>query len=173
MTTNQTGRAGLVRTASALSGKTASKKSATKKATTKKSTPKKAVTKKATTKRNTAQGTTGRTASLKADLKKFANEEYATAELTRGALVMFQREGMDAVRSALLALMGSKLPLMGNSVNDSAVESLVNQLADDYRKVEATDRKALRAVIHWLDGKVEVDAATANGLLATLNSLQA
>ena len=173
MTTNQAERTALLRTASALGSKAASTKSVTKKTATKKAVTKKATTKKATTKRNTAQGTTERTASLKADLKKFANEEYATAELTRGALVMFQREGMDAVRSALLALMGSKLPLLGSSVNDSAVESLVNQLADDYRKVEAADRKALRAVIHWLDGKIEVDAATANGLLATLNSLQA
>ena len=80
---------------------------------------------------------------------------------------------MDAVRIALLALMGSKLPLLGNSINDREIESLVSHLADDYRKLATDDRKALRSVIHWLDGKMEVDPATANGLLATLNSLQA
>ena len=111
---------------------------------------------------------TSRTASLRTDLKKFADEEYASTDFTHGAMVMVQREGMDAIRAALMALMASKIPLLGSGLGSHAVDSLVDQLMDDYHKVDATQRKGLRAVIRWLSGDLQVDTETTTKLLTTL-----
>lgn len=111
---------------------------------------------------------TSRTASLRADLKKFADEEYASTDFTHGAMVMVQREGMDAIRTALTALMASKIPLLGSGLSSHAVDSLVNQLVDDYHKLDAAGRKGLRAVIRWLSGDLHVDGETTTKLLTVL-----
>lgn len=116
--------------------------------------------------------TTSRRASLASDLKKYANEEYATTDLTHGALIMVQREGMDAVRAALMALLGGNIPIFGSGMSDNAVDSLVSQLADDYKKLDAGERKALRAVLLWLSGNFEVDDETKNHLIATFTNLK-
>jgi hypothetical protein len=109
-----------------------------------------------------------RTASLRTDLKKFTDEEYASTDFTHGAMVMVQREGMDAIRAALTALMASKIPFLGSGLSSHAVDSLVNQLVDDYHKLDAAERKGLRAVIRWLSGDLHVDTETTTKLLTVL-----
>jgi hypothetical protein len=121
--------------------------------------------------RRSGATTTSRRASLASDLKKYADEEYTSTELTHGALIMVQREGMEAVRAALMALLGGNIPIFGSGMSDNAVDALVDQLADDYKKLAADERKALRAVLHWLSGKFEADEETRNNLIATFTNL--
>lgn len=121
-----------------------------------------------TSSESSSSTSTSRTASLRTDLKKFTTEEYATTDFTHGAMVMVQREGMDAIRAALMALMASKIPLLGSGLSSHAVDALIDQLVDDYRKVDAAERKGLRAVIRWLSGDLHVDTETTTKLLTVL-----
>jgi hypothetical protein len=117
----------------------------------------------------TSASRTSRTATLSSDLKKFADESYETSELTHGALLMVQSEGVEILREAALALFASKIPLVGGAVGDQAVEGITRKLADDYKKLAAADRKAVRAVVNWLDGRYEVDEQTATRLMDTFS----
>lgn len=153
---------------------TSSRKTTSKKRDTAEHSAEKPKTVRRKTSKETAHSTTSRarTVSLKSDLKKFADEEYAAGDLTQGALLLVRSEGVDVIREALLALMASKLPLFGNQLSDNAVDSLVNKLQDDYRKFNTAERKAARAVLHWLGGKYEADAETQKRLLTTFTNSQ-
>lgn len=113
-----------------------------------------------------------RAATLRTDLKKHAGEEYATSELLRGALIMVEREGADAIRAAALALLAGKIPLAGDALSKQAVDSLIRKLTDDYKKLNADDKKALRGVLNWLSGTFELDAGTRTQLVAALSATE-
>jgi hypothetical protein len=82
---------------------------------------------------------------------------------------MVQSEGVEIIREAALALFASKIPLVGDTVGDQAVENITRQLSDDYKRLGAADRKAMRAVVSWLSGNYEVDAETTSRLMTSLN----
>jgi hypothetical protein len=151
----------------------------TKKSTSQKSTGKASTNTKQSNKKTPPKKTTGgqsgastRSATLRTELKKFAGESYETSELLRGALIVVEREGADAVRAAVMALVASKIPLAGNELAKSAADPLIRQLTDDYKKLNAADRKAVRGVINWLTGAIEVDSRTTNDLVRTLSASQ-
>lgn len=122
-------------------------------------------------KRTTARKTTSRSRlSLSSDLKKYADEAYATGELLRGGVLLVEREGTDAIREAVMAFLASQVPLFGGQLGQEAVAGLVRKLNDDYRKLGVDDRKALRAILNWLSGAHKVDAETASRLLTELQS---
>jgi hypothetical protein len=149
----------------------------TKKTTRKKKSTASSASKKSTTRKRTASKTSKRKSTstsrqrvtLRGDLDKFASEEYGAAELLRGGLLIVEREGAEIVRQAVVALLASKIPLFGGSLGDEAIDGVIRKLTDDYRKVKADERKAMRAVVNWLRGSYEVDTRTANELLAALN----
>ena len=138
--------------------------------TTAKTTAKKAPAKKTQAKKPTAKTTTTRAATLRTDLKKHATETYATGELLRGALIVVEREGADAIRTAVMALLASKVPLAGNALSKQAVDSLVRILTDDYKKLNSDDKKAVRGVLNWLSGAFEVDTGARTQLVAALSA---
>lgn len=142
----------------------------TAKSSAKKAPAKKAPAKKTPAKKTTPKTTTTRAATLRTDLKKHANETYATSELLRGALVIVEREGVDAIRTAVLALLASKVPLAGNALSKQAVDSLVRVLTDDYKKLNSDDKKAVRGVLNWLSGAFEVDTGAHTQLVAALSA---
>lgn len=161
--------------------KSTTTKSAAKKRTTKKSTAKKSTTKKATTrktssstssaarrKRNTTS-TKRSTASLRTDLTKLAGENYSTGDFTRGATVLIQEEGVEILRDALMVMLASKTPLIGNMVSGAALDALLDKVADNYKKLTVADRKALRAVINWLRGDASSDEETKQSLVSLLS----
>jgi hypothetical protein len=117
----------------------------------------------------TGASRSSRSATLSSDLKKYADESYDTAELTQGALLMVRSEGVEILREAALALFASKIPLVGDAVGDQAVEGITRKMADDYKKLAAADRKAVRAVVNWLDGRYTVDEQTATRLMDAFN----
>jgi hypothetical protein len=147
--------------------KTTKKLTSQKKKTTGKST-----TSKSSNKRTTQKSTnsSSRTVSLRTDLNKFANEEYGTTELFRGAMIMVEREGADAIRAAATAMLAAKVPLVGPKLAEQAVDSLVRQLTDDYKKLSADDRKTLRGVLRWLKGDYELDTRTSTDLMRALST---
>lgn len=170
--------------ASALTTKKRTRKSSTtKKSTAKKTTTKKAATKKATAKkattRKSSSSTTGRkrnttstkrsTASLRTDLTKLSGENYTTGDFARGATVLIQEEGVEILRDALMVMLASKTPLIGGMVSDAALDALLDKVADNYKKLTVADRKALRAVIHWLRGDASSDEETKQSLVAMLS----
>ena len=156
------------------------KKTTVKKATAKKSTVKKAPAKKTAAKKTTAASATQRkrstttsanraSASLKTDLKNLTEESYATGDFTRGAIVLIEQEGVDILRDALMVMIASKTPFVGSMVSGVALESMLDKLTDNYKKLTVADRKALRAVINWLRGDANADDETKESLVAMLN----
>jgi hypothetical protein len=112
---------------------------------------------------------TSRTVSLSADLKKYAGESYETSELLRGALLIVDREGADAIRTAVLTLAVSQIPLAGEQLAGQTAHVLVGQLADDYKQLKTAERKGVRGVINWLTGAFTLDSRTTNELMAALS----
>jgi len=146
------------------------KKSAT---TTKKSTASKKSTtskRKTTASKPRRSSTSSRSATLSSDLKKFDEEQYETTEMTHGAMLMVQSEGIEILREAALALFASKIPLVGEKLGSDAVAGITRKLSDDYKKLAAGDRKAMRGVIRWLNGSYEVDSETASRLTSAFSS---
>ena len=163
----------------------APKKSTVKKATTKKATVKKNIVKKAPARKTAAKKTTAASAtqrkrntttsdnrasaSLKTDLKNLNDEAYATGDFTRGAIVLIEQEGVDILRDALMVMIASKTPFVGSMVSGVALDSMLDKLTDNYKKLTVADRKALRAVINWLRGDANADNETKQSLVAMLN----
>ena len=153
--------------------KKTTKKVATKKATTKNATTRKTSSTSSSTtrrKRNTTSSSTKRsTVSLRTDLTKLAGESYTTGDFTRGATVLIQQEGVEILREALMVMLASKTPLIGGMVSNAALDALLDKVADNYKKLTAADRKALRAVINWLRGDASSDEVTKQSLVALLS----
>jgi DNA mismatch repair ATPase MutL len=152
--------------------KTTAKKStaAKKTAAEKKTTNKKTTNKKTTTqKKSTTAKSSSRSVSLTTDLKKFADETYETTELMRGVLLIIGSEGSEALRSIVLAFLSSKVPLIGEQLSAQARTSFIRKLNDDYKKLNADDRKAMRSVLSWLQGDYQVDERTTSQLVSLLN----
>lgn len=159
---------------SASSSTASTKRTATKKSSAKKkSTTKKSATPKgSSTKRSTKKPTTRTTPTLRADLKKYADERYDSEDLINGVTVVLSREGTSILRDALAAVLASKVPLVGEMLNDSLVDDLVGKLTDDYKKVKAAERKGIRALINWLDGEFEPGDEVEGKLVSMLNGAQ-
>jgi hypothetical protein len=142
------------------------KKSSSRKTRSSKSTHKRTVKKSA---RRKTTSSANRGVSLRRDLTKYAGEEHATSELLRGAMLLVEREGADVIRAAAMAILAGKVPLAGEKLAEEAVDSIVRQFSDDYKKLNGDDRKAVRGALSWLTGDYPVDTRTSNELVAALS----
>lgn len=68
-----------------------------------------------------------------------------------------------------MVMFASKTPLIGGMVSNAALDALLDKVADNYKKLTAADRKALRAVINWLRGDASSDEGTQQSLVALLS----
>lgn len=153
------------KSASRRSSSASTRPTSTKKSTAKRKTTASRATKKPST-------STRRKPTLRADLKKYAAESYNADDLISGVTTILSRQGTEILRDAVTAFLANKVPLMGEMLNDSLVDGLVDKLADDYGKVKAAERKGMRAVINWLDGEFDPGSELENGLVSMLKSSQ-
>lgn len=148
---------------------TASKKTASKKSTGKKTASKKTTSKTASKKKSTPAKRTSSSVSITTDLKKFADEAYETTELLHGVTLIISSEGSEVIRSALIAFLASKVPLVGEQLGAQAHSSIIRKLNDDYKKFKAEERKAVRGVLNWLQGNHPIDEETTSELVRMIN----
>lgn len=135
--------------------KTATKKTVAAKATVKKSTTKKVTASKKSTASKTAStkktsATTTRSRGLEADLKKNEGETYTRMELMDGIRLAVQEAGAEAIQKTLLAMVTDWTPILGEKLEKEAVNLIVRKTKSQYSKSSATQKKSLRALIHWI-----------------------
>ena len=135
-------------------------------------TAKKGVDRKSTEKPSTRTLTSNNTArgvSLRADLRKYADESYEASDFVNGVVVILAAGGGQTLRDLVIAVMGGRTAV-GGMMSEAATERLLDKLTKDYRKCKVSERKAIRAIINWSSGLAQTDKAVEGQLLTSILS---
>ena len=101
--------------------------------------------------RRLATSSGARTLSLRNDLQKMLRETYSAADYTNGVQLILEAGFGNTLRDVVSAVLRSQ-GSFGGMLSEHAIEQLLDQLTDIYRKRKVAERKAMRAVINWCSG---------------------
>ncbi len=119
--------------------------------------------------RKVTMGSRSRTVSLRSDLNKYESEKYRPEEFVKGAQLIIDAGAGSTLRDLVASVLRSK-GAFGNMQSEHAMEGLLDQLTDGYRKRKVAERKSIRAMLNWCSGLVETDQEVEGQLLTTVLS---
>lgn len=120
--------------------------------------------------RTLTSNTTTRGLSLRADLRKYADERYEASDFVNGVVIIIAAGGGQTLRDLVIAVMGGRTPMVGGMMSEAATERLLDKLTKSYRKCKVAERKAIRAIINWSSGLAQTDKAVEGQLLTSILS---
>ena len=94
---------------------------------------------------------------LEADIDRYADEFYNRGDLEAGKSLLLEIGGIVAVGGAVLTVLTSWLPPLGITLGSGTVAFIVIKATEFYADATAEQRKAIRAVVKWLQGGFQLD----------------